>query len=1015
MRTNLPVTETEHLMLDDQLIVSRTDLKGRITYFNRDFVEISGFTEEELLGAPHNLIRHPDMPAVAFKGMWDTIQAGHPWTGIVKNRCKNGDFYWVEANISPVRENGVVTGYISVRRKPTREQIAAAAALYARLRAGKPAQPLVARLVARVNDIRVTRALPGGLILIALLFILALALSLSSLRQATGQMERIGETTQVLEQAYNDMYGHGLQMVAAVRYLLTEPTDKQARDNVSKSGETFAKALEQARRVSAGDTAALKTLDAIAEGRQRQVEAQAHVLQRLDAGDLEGAKQTYKKEDNPVWRVYRPLILDAIKLIREDAERERVTLVAAATLAERAAIGFSLLALLFGAALGVWLVRKIAGPLKVTLGHLQAIADGDYTTRIQATHQDELGGMLLAVKSVQARLDYDMQDTRRVARENLRIRSGLDNVTLPVTVSDDRNRLIYLNEAARALWDRMAPEIARRRPGFDVAKMLGTSLADHFEDASAGTAFREELKGSRTIEMLLAGRTLRLTASPVNDGTGNYRGRVTQWIDRTAEVTAEREISDLIGAAASGDFVQRIEIAGKDGFFLQLAEGLNRLMEIVAGGLTDVAGVLHAIAEGDLTQRIDAHYEGTFGQLKDDTNATVERLHEVVGRILDASESISSAASEIAAGNTDLSGRTEEQAASLEETASSMEQLNATVRQNAQNANQANQLAHDANAVATRGGEMVQRVVGTMGAIQESSKKIADIIGVIDGIAFQTNILALNAAVEAARAGEQGRGFAVVAAEVRSLAGRSAQAAKEIKGLITDSVAKVEGGAQLAGDAGRTMEEIVSSFSRVTGLVDEITHASREQSTGIEQVTQAVAQMDEVTQQNAALVEEAAAAAESLEDQTRVLARAVAMFRLETGSAQPASGRRLAGRDDRPLLPQPSSERARDLGQTANVDCESLATCPFFNGRMKGNVTTTAMMKAKYCRGDRTACARYSVSKALGKDKVPTDLFPNQTERAKALIAGDPSPRTPLKTVKPATAAAGDADQWEEF
>jgi methyl-accepting chemotaxis protein len=249
---------------------------------------------------------------------------------------------------------------------------------------------------------------------------------------------------------------------------------------------------------------------------------------------------------------------------------------------------------------------------------------------------------------------------------------------------------------------------------------------------------------------------------------------------------------------------------------------------------------------------------------------------------------MTSATGQIAAGNADLSQRTEEQAASLEETASSMEELTSTVKQNADNARQANQLAAGASQVAVKGGAVVGQVVSTMSSINDSSKKIVDIISVIDGIAFQTNILALNAAVEAARAGEQGRGFAVVASEVRSLAQRSAAAAKEIKGLITDSVGKVEDGTRLVGEAGKTMDEIVTSVKRVTDIMAEIAAASQEQSSGIEQVNQAITQMDEVTQQNAALVEEAAAAAESLQEQAQSLTQAVSVFKLAQGEARVA-------------------------------------------------------------------------------------------------------------------------------
>ncbi len=309
------------------------------------------------------------------------------------------------------------------------------------------------------------------------------------------------------------------------------------------------------------------------------------------------------------------------------------------------------------------------------------------------------------------------------------------------------------------------------------------------------------------------------------------------------------------------------------------------LIRAIVGPLNEAIAVANAVAAGDLTSRIEANSTNETGRLLQALKTMNDNLADLVGKVRTGTDSITTASGEIASGNLDLSQRTEEQASSLEETASSMEELTSTVRQNADNARQANQLAAGASEVAVKGGAVVGQVVQTMSSINESSKKIVDIISVIDGIAFQTNILALNAAVEAARAGEQGRGFAVVATEVRTLAQRSAAAAKEIKELISDSVSKVEDGTRLVDEAGATMDEIVSAVKRVTDIMAEISAASQEQSTGIEQVNQAVTQMDEVTQQNAALVEEAAAAAESMQEQAQTLTQAVSTFRLSGGGS----------------------------------------------------------------------------------------------------------------------------------
>ncbi|AZR94233.1 chemotaxis protein [Bordetella trematum] len=325
---------------------------------------------------------------------------------------------------------------------------------------------------------------------------------------------------------------------------------------------------------------------------------------------------------------------------------------------------------------------------------------------------------------------------------------------------------------------------------------------------------------------------------------------------------------------------------------------------LVVRPLLEAGAHFDRIAAGDLSSRVDVRSGNEVGQLFAAIKRMQESLTRTVSSVRRGVDEINVGAREIAAGNTDLSSRTEEQAASLEETAASMEELASTVKQNADNARQANQLAASASDVAERGGVAVSEVVNTMEDISASSRKISEIVSVIDGIAFQTNILALNAAVEAARAGEQGKGFAVVAGEVRSLAQRSAQAAKEIKGLIEDSVGKVAAGSQQVGRAGATMQEIVVSVKRVTDIMGEISAASQEQSSGIEQVNRAVSQMDEVTQQNAALVEQAAAAAAALQEQSQQLAEAVAIFKLSGGEVIDVPSAQLEGSYGRPMVAQ---------------------------------------------------------------------------------------------------------------
>ena len=795
MRTNLPVTNKEIMLEDRQSIVSKTDLKGRITYVNQDFLDISGFTEQELIGQPHNIVRHPDMPAEAFADLWRDILAGRPWVGYVKNRCKNGDFYWVEAHAAPIWENGQMVGVMSLRRKPARDKVAACEAAYRLFREKRAAGLCIEH---------------GGVV----------------------------------------KRGRGLQSFL--------------RDAC----------LWQRLAIGFGPVIGLGLLAGL-----------LGAMNVADAGT----------------RIQILALLAAIPVV--------------------------------GVAAAVWLLRSIGKPLASFVGILRHLSGGHYDIQIDVVRNDEVGAVQQGLETMINRLGFEMAETTRQADAMTRVKIALDNVSTGVMIADANRTVIYANHAVQRLLKEAENAIRSQLPDFSADQVVGHSIDRFHKNPSHQAGMLGNLTAPHTANLEMGGRQLRITASPVINAAGQRLGAVAEWIDRTAEVAIETEVADIVSAATMGNLSTRLDMSGKSGFFASLAEGLNLLLDNTQQSLKATSEVLSRVARGDLTQTIDADFKGVFGQLKDDTNSTIERLREVLGRIKEASETINIASQEIAAGNSDLSSRTEQQASSLEETSSSMEQLNATVKQNAENARQANHLSKNSNEIATRGGQMVKQVVTTMNGIQDSSKKIADIIGVIDSIAFQTNILALNAAVEAARAGEQGRGFAVVATEVRNLAQRSATAAKEIKQLIAESVTKVDSGAKLVGDAGNTMDEVVSSFHEVAQLVTEIASASSEQSSGIEQVTQAVSQMDEVTQQNAALVEQAAAAAESLEEQTQELVKAVGMFKLVEGTgpakrpAGPAAGLRDATprqlpRPSRPAAPPPSPSPGRKLAPPGGAKTE---------------------------------------------------------------------------------------------
>ena len=511
---------------------------------------------------------------------------------------------------------------------------------------------------------------------------------------------------------------------------------------------------------------------------------------------------------------------------------------------------------------------------------------------------------------------------RKLAAENTRVKIALDNVSTGVMIADKDRNIVYVNKSVTDLLRVAEADIRKQLPSFSVDRLIGTNIDSFHKNPAHQAQLLNTFTQPYTAQMSIGPRQMRVVANPVVNEKGERLGAVAEWSDLTLEIATQNEVATIVDGASLGDFSRRLALEGKSGFFRQLAESINQLLATSEKGLSDLGSVLSSLADGDLTERMQGDYQGMFGQLMEDTNRTMAQLTEILQQIKEATDAINTASKEIAMGNADLSQRTEEQASSLQETASSLEQLSSTVKQNADNAKQANQMAVAASDVAVKGGDVVQQVVGTMSAINDSARKIVDIISVIDGIAFQTNILALNAAVEAARAGEQGRGFAVVAGEVRNLAQRSAAAAKEIKTLINDSVDKVENGATLVQQAGTTMDEIVSSVKRVTDIMAEISAASLEQSSGIDQVNVAITQIDEVTQQNAALVEEAAAAAESLEEQADNLAQSVSRFRLQSQGVSP----RLATSSGREKLMPPPKSGSKNSGKAAKQPARPLKT-----------------------------------------------------------------------------------------
>jgi len=888
MRTNLPVTQHEVVMGDDDIIVSTTDLKGRMLTVNHTFLQISGFTEKELMGKAHNLVRHPDMPASAFQNLWDVIQTGDPWTGIVKNRCKNGDFYWVQANVAPIIEDGRTTGYLSVRTKPSAEDVKAASDLYEKINAG---QVVLGKktVLQRLNILSYMKVWQE---IIALVVITMLLFGVAWYKVSTA----LYEAHDVLAMANNDRNTAVLaaQMDGILQFEqnLLLKTLLQDEVPVQDDIEIIQNDIETLRE----NISALKAAD-LGEDEREAANAFSDEVNRyvgellnpaivyLQQGDMKRLRvllheKVIDMDYSPSTQMLLALQVQLNSVSEDEFEVAEGRMEYVSSVSQMLVV----LAIILASLLGYYVTRRLSKRLAYASKMLNRVSEGEYFDWVQVDQNDEIGSLLMALKSMQIRQGYRMTEVQVMANEALRIKQSLDVANSNMMIADADYRIIYMNQSMKGMMESNARAFKEVLPDFDVESLIGSTINMFHKDPAHQRRLLDALQTSFTSEDLnINGRWIRITATPVFNNKGERVAITTEWEDRTSQLQIEGEVKLFVQAGIDGDFSRRLEAQGHEGFMLVLSESLNDLNAMFEGVFANFGQALEAIEKGQLMHRIDAEYKGVFGSMTQATNRTAEKLAEVLTDVRNTAMNVADGSAEISNGNTTLSDRTQEQAAALEETSASVEELSGTVQQNADNARQANQLAVTTSEQAEKGQIVVKQAIEAVAGISQSSRKIADIIGVIDEIAFQTNLLALNAAVEAARAGEQGRGFAVVAGEVRTLAGRSAEAAKEIKGLIGASVESVDLGSKLVNDSGEALSEIVQSVQKVTDIIAEIAAASQEQSQGVDQINKAITQLDSAVQQNAALVEETAASSANLDQESNDLLGMVDNFDLGKG------------------------------------------------------------------------------------------------------------------------------------
>ena len=727
MRLNQPVTQQEYMLPADTLLVSYTDLQGNMTLANEAFVEASGFAWAELVGQPHNILRHPDVPAAVFADFWATIADGRPWVQVVKNRRKNGDHYWVVANASPIDDNGRITGYMSIRYPATRQQIAAA------------------------------------------------------------------------EQAYRD--------IAAGKIVL-------------KNGEV----------------------------------------------------QSWSKDLN-YFLHFSPLPLSL--LTAGLAFTGAVFSYMGMPLATSVVVAAGVLALVssFHTTLSV---KKQRSVIKV----MEDIANGKLNEPINTYGSSVAARLMRRAKTLQIRLGAQVNETTANARKSYRMEAGLDKMNAKIMLADQNRTIIYINPALQEFLKKIEPDLRTVLPHFDADNLLGKNIDIFHKNPHHQIDILAHIHRNHIAKIDVAGQHLQLVMNPIEDEKGNRIGTTAEWQDVFEQMKIENDLKEIIARASDGYMDGRLDSAKLTGFYADLAKQLNTLLGNTERAFGDISTAMKSIATGDLTTQINSTAQGNLGHLNKNINQTTMALRNSFCTVNNQSREVSQSSRQVAEGNGVLSQAIQEQAAAIEQTAAAMEQINSQVQQSASQAHKSTELANIAKEGVRAGSVAMHESIEAMHGIQTVSEKITGIVSIIDSIAFQTNLLALNAAVEAARAGEHGRGFAVVASEVRALAGKSADAAKDIKGLIEQTATRIADGTLKVKRTGDALDSIIGHVDEMAVLISDIANNTTQQAIGLNQMNDAIGQIDNSVQQAAALVEENASLAEYLGEVSTSLDDLVGQFQL---------------------------------------------------------------------------------------------------------------------------------------